>query len=121
MVFDEIASVDPQNLFPAGSVWQFHLNVHLEAPWTEDGVIKEVLSVGHADDYDVVQGLHSVNVGEKLIHHLVTDLPAYSSVYSPLLADGIDLVEDDYVERTAIAQLLLICPRLSEQLPNVLL
>ena len=44
---------------------------HLEAAGAEEGLVEHVLAVGHADDEDVVERVHPVDVGQQLVHHAV--------------------------------------------------
>ena len=121
IVLSQVLGVDPQNLLPSCSVGQMHLYMHLEPARSEDGLIEQILAIGHPDDHDVVEGLHSVDVCQQLVDHLVAHLRAHSPVHAPLLAYRVDLVEDYYVQGTAVAQLLLVCAGLREQLSDVFL
>jgi hypothetical protein len=113
--------VDAQDLLPPGSVRQVNLDVDFESSGAEYGLVEQVLAVGHADDDDVVERLHSVDVGEQLVDHLVAHLRPHPAVRSPLLADRVDLVEHDDVQRTLVPHLPLVRTRLREQLADVLL
>lgn len=56
------------------------------------------------DDQDVVQLLHPVNLGQELVDHGVVH-PRAAGARSSLLADGVQLVEDDDVEAAVGSQL----------------
>lgn len=56
------------------------------------------------NDQDVVELLHSVDLGQKLVDHGVVH-PRAAGPRSSLLADGIQLVKDDDVETTVGPQL----------------
>lgn len=103
-----------QDLLPSCGIGQVNFDVDFKPAWPEDGLIKQVLSVGHSDDDDIVERLHSVDVGQQLVDYLIAHLCAHPAIGSSLLADGVDLVEDYYVERTLITQLLLIRTGLCE-------
>lgn len=55
-------------------------------------------------DQDVVQLLHTINLGQKLVDHGVMNACAACACAS-LLADGIQLIKDDDVETTVCPQL----------------
>ena len=74
--------------------------------------------VCHADDEDVVELVDAVNLGEELVHHGVVDAGAARDG-APRLADGVDLVEDDYVEARVGAHPLLLLLRLGKEPPDV--
>jgi hypothetical protein len=73
--------------------------MYFESSGAEYGLIEEVLAVGHADDEDVVECLHAVDVGEQLVDHLVAHLRPHAAVHAPLLANRVDLVEHYDVQR----------------------
>ena len=56
------------------------------------------------DDQDVVELLHAVDLGQQLVDHRVVDARAARHA-AALLADGVDLVEDDDVQAAVGAQL----------------
>lgn len=56
------------------------------------------------DDQNVVELLHAVNLGQQLIHHRVVHARA-AGARASLLADGVQLVEDDDVEAAVCSQL----------------
>ena len=56
------------------------------------------------DDQDVVELLHAVDLGQQLVDHRVVD-PCAARHAAALLADGVDLVEDDDVQAAVGAQL----------------
>ena len=66
----------------------------------------EHLPVGHPDDEDVVERVHAVDLGQQLVHHGVGHARAVGDG-APLLADGVDLVEDHDVKHAALALLRL--------------
>lgn len=55
-------------------------------------------------DQDVVELLHSVYLGKQLVDHCVVDAGAARHA-AALLADGVDLVEDDDVEAAVGSEL----------------
>lgn len=57
----------------------------------------ESVPVGHANEQDVIQGIHTIDFGEQLVHHGVMHASATGYAAS-LLADGIYLVKDDHMQ-----------------------
>ena len=66
--------------------------------------------VGHADEQDVVQRVHAIDLGEELVDDCVMDAAAAGDA-AALLADGVNLVKDDDVQlrRVALLRLLGLC------------
>ena len=77
------------------------------------------MPVGHADDQDIVELVHSVYLGQELVDHSVVHAAAVAGLRAPRLADGVDLVEDDDVEAGVGAQPPLFLLGLFEQPPDV--
>ena len=50
-------------LLATSLVGKFNLNVNLKSAWSKDGLIQEILSVGHANQQYVVQSINSIDVG----------------------------------------------------------
>ena len=63
--------------------------------------------VGHANEQDVVEGIHAVNLGQQLVDDGVVHAAAAGHA-AALLADGVDLVKDDDVQLGAVALLSLL-------------
>jgi hypothetical protein len=57
-----------QDLLPALLVRETDFDVYLQATGTKQGLVEHVLSVGHPDQKNVVQGLDAVNLGEHLVY-----------------------------------------------------
>lgn len=113
--------MNAQDLLPALGVGQVDFNVDFEPSWPQHCLVEQILAVGHADDHDVVQRFHSVDVGQQLIDHLIANLRANTALHPSLLANRIYLIEDYDVKRALISQFLLVGPCLSEELPDVFL
>ena len=64
-----------EDLLPALLVREADLDVDLQAPGAEQGLIEHVLAVGHPDQQDVVEGVHAVNLCEHLVHCSRSDCP----------------------------------------------
>lgn len=58
--------------------------------------------VCHADEQNVVQGIHAIYLGQQLVHHCVMHAGATGHA-ATLLADGIDLIKDDDVQLRVVA------------------
>ncbi len=54
--------VDLQDLQAAALIRQPNLYLHLQPPWAQHGLIQHVSPVGHANQQDVVQRVHAVNL-----------------------------------------------------------
>ena len=67
--------------------------------------------VGHANEQDVIEGIHAIDLGEQLIDDGVVHAAAAGHA-AALLADGVDLVKDDDVQLGAVALLRLLCLRI---------
>ena len=69
------------------------LDLHVEAAGAQDGGVDHVLAVGGADDDDVLQALHAVDLGEQLrddgVLHVRADAGAAGA------EEGFHLVEED--------------------------
>eukprot|EP00906_Rhabdomonas_costata_P037239 RCo052359 len=118
--FADLHCVNLEDLQPALLVRKTNLDQNLEAARPQQGLVQEVLAVGHPNQQHVVQGLHSVDLGQKLIHHTVRDSCAIPGAATGL-ADGVNLVENDQVQLTFVALLLHFSLRIFEEVPNVLL
>lgn len=58
-------------LFPAGFIGQAYLNMHFQSAWSKNGLINQILPVGHADDYNIIQSLHTIQIGQQLIDDII--------------------------------------------------
>ena len=63
--------------------------------------------VCHANQQDVVQGVHAIDLGEQLVDHGVVD-PAAAGDAAALLADGVYLVKDDDMQIRGVTLLRLL-------------
>ena len=69
---------------------------NLQSARPSESFIYHVRPVGHANDKDIVQGVHPIYLGQQLVHHSVIHARAAGDAAS-LFADGIDFVKDDDV------------------------
>ena len=76
--------MDLQNLKPAVLVWQSNFDMHLQSTgpvtskknakrsyspsWTQERLIEEVFSIGHANQKDIVQSIDAIDLRQELIH-----------------------------------------------------
>mmetsp|Transcript_11995 Transcript_11995/g.34660 ORF Transcript_11995/g.34660 Transcript_11995/m.34660 type:complete len:323 (+) Transcript_11995:1105-2073(+) len=91
----------------------------LQAARTQQGIVDHVLPIRHSDQQDVVQGIHTVDLGKQLIDDGVGHARSIADA-ATLLADGIHLVHDDDVQHAVVAGLHLLLLGLSEQLSDFL-
>ncbi len=47
------------------------LDLELETPGAQQGLVDHVDAVGHADQQDVVERVDAINLGQQLVHHAV--------------------------------------------------
>ena len=59
----EFSRVNVEYLLATSLVGKFNFNVNLKSAWPKDGLIQEILSVGHANQQYVVQSINSIDVG----------------------------------------------------------
>ena len=71
--------------------------MHLEAARAQHRVVDHVFAIRHANHEDVVERVHAVDLGEQLVDHRVADA-GVRPLHAALLADRVDLVEDDDVQ-----------------------
>ena len=95
--------MNAQDLLPALGVGQVDFNVDFEPSWPQHCLVEQILAVGHADDHDVVQRFHSVDVGQQLIDDLIANLRANTALHPSLFANRIYLIEDNDVKRALIS------------------
>ena len=118
-------------------VGKANFHVHLQAAGAQQRLINELLAVRHTNDQNVVERLHTVQLGQQLVHHCVADSGAVAA-RPALLANGVDLVKNDDVlprqssaaatnthphatyQRRLVATLLVLELGVGKQLANVL-
>lgn len=54
--------VDLEDLVPAALVRQANLNLDLQTTRAQQGIIQHIATVGHTNQQDVVQGIHTINL-----------------------------------------------------------
>jgi hypothetical protein len=54
--------VDVENLVAAFLVWKRDLHVNFETTRTEKGIVDHVLPVGHTNDEDIIQRIHTIHL-----------------------------------------------------------
>jgi hypothetical protein len=62
-----LGRVNQENGLAARLVGQANLHVHLQAAWPQQRLINQVLPVGHTNQQDVVQGVHTIDLGQQLV------------------------------------------------------
>ena len=62
-----------QDLNTAALIGKANFNLDLQTARPQQCLIKHVLPVSHANEQYIVQRIHTINLGEKLIHHSVMD------------------------------------------------
>ena len=93
--------------------------MYLETTRTHQSIINHVLSIGHTDEQDVVQLVHTIKLREELIHNAVADTRASTSAAASLLTDCIQLVEDDDVKTRFVTLLLVLFLCICEEFTDV--
>ena len=86
--------MDLQNLFAALEVGQFHRNTAVKAAGAGQSRVKGIRTVGGREDDDATVALEAVHLGEQLVQGLLTLVVAAQLAAVPLLADGVDLVDE---------------------------
>mmetsp|Transcript_33905 Transcript_33905/g.105794 ORF Transcript_33905/g.105794 Transcript_33905/m.105794 type:complete len:404 (+) Transcript_33905:857-2068(+) len=115
-----LLGVDVENLHPPGLVREADLHVHLQPPRPQQRLVDEVHAVGHADEEDVVERVHPVDLRQELVHDAVVDARAVPRGPAGL-ADGVYLVEDDDVQLRVLALRLVLPLGVREEVADVLL
>mmetsp|Transcript_66033 Transcript_66033/g.149034 ORF Transcript_66033/g.149034 Transcript_66033/m.149034 type:complete len:419 (-) Transcript_66033:508-1764(-) len=116
------AGVDRQNL-PSlrGAPGPPHLDVKLEPPRPKHGLVDELDAVRHAHHQNVPARFHAVDLGQKLVHHGVSDAGGVARERAPGPANRVQLVEYHDVERRPVAEFSPAFLGGREELPNPLL
>ena len=81
--------------------------MHFETTRAEHSLVDEIFSVGHANHYNVIQCLHTVDVGQQLVDHKIGCICAVIDGAS-LFADSIDFVEYNDVQWTFVPVFCLV-------------
>mmetsp|Transcript_19565 Transcript_19565/g.45734 ORF Transcript_19565/g.45734 Transcript_19565/m.45734 type:complete len:266 (+) Transcript_19565:1063-1860(+) len=97
-----------------------NFNVNLHAPGAQQRLVQHVLSIGHANEQNVVERFNTVDFGQELIDYTVVRACAVPTRPTSL-ADRIQLVKDDHVQLTVIAAFLVLGLRFFEKVAHVFL
>ena len=54
LIIPQVFGMNLDDLLSPLSVRQIDLNVDLKSSWSQNGLIKQILSIGHPNDYDVI-------------------------------------------------------------------
>lgn len=106
-VHSHLGSMDVQDLESAVLVGEGDFHVDFKTTGTEEGLVDHVDTVGHADDEDVVQLVDTVHLREDLVDDGVADTGTAAGG-ATLFEDGVEFIEDDDVEATLVALLLVL-------------
>ncbi len=60
-----------QDLHTASFIWQADLNLDFQTTRSQEGLIQHVLSIGHADQQNVIEGIHAIYLCQQLIDNSV--------------------------------------------------
>jgi len=71
------------------------------------------------DDEDVVERVHTIDLGEQLVNHAVVDTRAVASA-ATRLHDGVHFIENDNVQHAVVPHLQLLLLRICEQCTDLL-
>mmetsp|Transcript_19563 Transcript_19563/g.54703 ORF Transcript_19563/g.54703 Transcript_19563/m.54703 type:complete len:225 (+) Transcript_19563:795-1469(+) len=112
--------VNVQDLLPSSLVGQADLDMHLQAPRSQQSLVDEVHAIRHAYEQNVVQRVHTIDLRKELVHDAVVHACAVGLGASGL-ADGVDLVENDDVKLRVFALLFVFLLGICEEIPDVLL
>mmetsp|Transcript_30187 Transcript_30187/g.57977 ORF Transcript_30187/g.57977 Transcript_30187/m.57977 type:complete len:208 (+) Transcript_30187:1272-1895(+) len=114
---------DLQYLSPALGIGQSHFNLDFQSPWAQQGGVQQIGPVRNAYNKYVVQPLHSVQLHQELVYHVVVHHRASAAVARAAahLHARVDLVKDDDVQRAGVPKLGRVALRGRKQLPDVLL
>ena len=77
-----------------GLVGKRDLDLAVEAPWAQERRVEHLGAVGGSHDDDAGRGVEAVHLGQELVEGLLT-LVVGNDRAAPLLADGVDLVDED--------------------------
>lgn len=81
---------------------------HERPLWHIDWQHTRLAPVGHADEQDVVEGVHAIDLGQQLVDHGV--MHARAALHAaPLLADGVYLIKDDHMQLRCFPLGRLLC------------
>mmetsp|Transcript_23016 Transcript_23016/g.66982 ORF Transcript_23016/g.66982 Transcript_23016/m.66982 type:complete len:282 (+) Transcript_23016:1071-1916(+) len=94
--------------------------MHLKAPRAQDRLVDHVFAVCHANDQDVVQRLHAVDLGQQLVHNRIVDTSIVARCTAGL-ANGVELVKNNDVEHGVLLLSLLLPLCFFKQLSDLLL
>src|SRR3989454_3241531 len=90
------------------------LDLHVEPAWPQDGRVDQILAVGGADDDDVAQPFHAIELGEELGHDRRLYVGGDAAAARP--EEGVHLVEEHH-HRDIVGRLLLGLPEDLADLP----
>ena len=98
------ARVYTQDVPPAEQVRQSHLKLHLQPAGAQQRLVEQLGPVGQPDDEHVTRLDDAVHLGEQLVDHRVAHPGRVAGQRTALARHGVHLVEDDDVQRGAIAR-----------------
>jgi hypothetical protein len=93
--------------------------VNLQSTRSEQSIIDHVHAIGHSDQEDVVELIHTVQFRQQLVDHAISNASSAASAATSLLADRVQLVEDNDVKTTLVPFLFVLLLRISEELSDI--
>ncbi len=60
-----------KNLEPSVFIWYSNLDMNFQTSRPKNGFIKKIFSIGHSNNDDVIKGLNTVKIRQKLIDYCV--------------------------------------------------
>mmetsp|Transcript_21941 Transcript_21941/g.62281 ORF Transcript_21941/g.62281 Transcript_21941/m.62281 type:complete len:483 (+) Transcript_21941:867-2315(+) len=111
-LLSHVFSVDVEDLHSPALIGKADLHMHFKTPWPQQRLVDEVHAIRHADEEDVVERVHAIDLRQQLVYDAVVHARAVLSGAAGL-ADGVDLVKDDHVQLGALTLhlVLLLCIR----------
>lgn len=77
-------------------VWQTDFDMHFESARPKDSLVQKIFPISHANNNDIIQSLHTIDIREKLVDNLVINIGS-TRVHASLFTNRIDLIENDNV------------------------
>lgn len=92
-----------QDLFTAFQIRKFYRNTAVETAGTQKGRIQGIRTVGGCQNNNALSSVETVHLGQQLVQCLLALIISGESAAVTLLADGINLIDEDDTRRFLIA------------------